>query len=325
MKVATAANTLPADFKAPLSVKFTTSFSPCGMIVRVALGMLATLFSLGFALCSSKVRNLFFSEFTTELPAIEVTALPPQATKFPSRGASTSLPLDEADKPSIELDAGALLDNEVAPLSVADQILAADELSADVEKSVMEAIEKISPKYSKDMSPKIPGVKVYESSLKGKVFSLDEFPGLIFKTGGSCQDRIRGYTASKKVCDEQEYDCVVLPKTRLHQIGGEDIIIQEKLDLLKSSDLSKYPDDREMDEAITQISHFIFKVGYSDAHQNNLPFLENEKKIGVVDFEFCGKLGSTCCIYYMCLSDSHRKIFKPIAQSYDSSYLPNSS
>ena len=159
------------------------------------------------------------------------------------------------------------------------------------------------------------------------VFTLKQFPGVIFKTTSKpaeskdyCNLRMNKFNLAKKVCDEAHLDLLVLPDTETFPINhkGKNIhfIAEKKLDvtffyprncsedpydvtsgvtaLLDMENVLLTLKDRTK-EAVEQLTTFIFKTKCSDVNLRNFPILkeglknENSLKIGLVDVEHCGE------------------------------------
>lgn len=171
--------------------------------------------------------------------------------------------------------------------------------------------------------------KILASNKENQVFTLDKFPGLVFKIGKSCRDRLKGYEASVKVCAKHHLDKVVLPKTRLFVQDGLTVVVQERLNIARAyiypnqydpSD-KRLPADKTKDEAVKQATFYIFEVQHGDAHTENIVFLENSDKVAIIDFENTGKEHSAFC-YWESLSEYHREIFMQEAQNCQPGYEP---
>jgi hypothetical protein len=134
----------------------------------------------------------------------------------------------------------------------------------------------------------------WQSGHHKKVFTLKDFKGYIFKSGVqdgadyvTKLDKFRSYVA------EHHLNYFVVPRAK--EIGG--FIVEQKFDLLPDNlnqeawQMSSEAFDTLHElkpvllEIIRQHVYVMAKIGYSDAHKQNSPFLRDGSGIGIVDID----------------------------------------
>lgn len=145
----------------------------------------------------------------------------------------------------------------------------------------------------------IGGINFYESRLNHQVFSLDQFPGLIFKMGNisSTYKRFQTMIKAQTIVRIHNLGLLYVPHAVYFTVGdnGENCIIAEqKLKINPDPSAQKqYFHDyaANLNETIRQLAIFICQTGSSDIEWRNIPILDNregpnkEKIIGLIDVE----------------------------------------
>ncbi|MCH9621723.1 MAG: hypothetical protein S4CHLAM20_11490 [Chlamydiia bacterium] len=143
--------------------------------------------------------------------------------------------------------------------------------------------------------PKEKGITFYVCSEFHNIFELDVAPNIIFKMSAAPQYRndmeIRFEHIQKahEIKTKLKLEQIVIPKTKRIELTYKDdtytILAQEKLDFAKSQERLYSDDMRSLDTAIAELTRFIIEMNYSDVKIENLPILNGNRKIGVIDLE----------------------------------------
>lgn len=173
-----------------------------------------------------------------------------------------------------------------------------------------ELLEKIQSCFSKILRKEESGdFHVYKSQECHRIFSLQSYPNLIFKTHVLDTTRV-GYEPSmrhrhlnmknaKTICRVHQLGRLIIPNAQLleFEYRGKtyELIVEKKYSLQsdKQSDLF-FNAGSNLDGAIEDLTKFIWYAEYNDVEERNNPILVDEKdslgnlKIGLVDLEHLG-------------------------------------
>jgi hypothetical protein len=298
-------------------------------VTRIFLGSLAVIATLGIALCSKSIRDLFTKKkfsihFGTPSPqeshsrkddngAAAVATRP----NTPASGRSLSTTTPSADS-----------------ISTKEEISITEPLVAQIQASMPDILA----------GKEAIGLKFYHSKHGHRVFSLASAPDLIFKMlddsshpepTDSMQARHATSVDARNVCRENHLDLLVIPQNKLFKVvvhGKEyEILAEKKVDInyeisVQEAFYDEYAES--LNKAIEQLAIFTCITGYYDIELRNNPVMNNSldkngnRKIALIDLEKMGnpKMGliggyrTTGLVG--CVNEHQAMIIKDVAKKY---------